>query len=282
MKKLKKDSVQIITTHYRKLTDSEKKVADFIVTHLVEAIKMSVQEIAVKSGVSAATPVRLAKHMGFDGFSDLKLYLASHASPEEDIIIDMTDTSYTVTDAVEKVLIAEAESIKMTLKEMDCKKLSVASEKIKNAERILFFGCGSSHLVCLDAAHKYERVGKTVFCTDDIYKATVMMSNFDETDIIICISHSGETESVCKLLKLSAQLGIFSVCAATFPGSSACDLASLVLYTQTRESPLHKVALTSRISQLATMDALFMTYFTLDYNKCKKSLDNVSDTLEKL
>jgi len=93
---MKKDSVQIITTHYGKLTDSEKKVADYIVTHLSDAVRMSVQEIASVSGVSAATPVRLAKHMGFEGFSELKLYIASHASPEEDIILDMTSSSDSV------------------------------------------------------------------------------------------------------------------------------------------------------------------------------------------
>ena len=279
---MKKDSVQIITTHYGKLTYSEKKVADYIVTHLSDAVRMSVNEIASASGVSAATPVRLAKHMGFEGFSDLKLYIASHASPEEDIILDMTSTSDTVAQAVEKALIAETESIKMTLKELEYSKITYVSERIKNAEKILFFGIGSSHLVCLDASHKYERVGKTVFCSDDAYKASVLLGNFSENDIVICVSHSGETKSVCKILEISAQLGVFSVCVTTFPGSSVCKSAEIVLYTQTRESPLHKIALTSRISQLATMDALFMTYFTLNQQECLKKLETVSNTLKQL
>lgn len=279
---MKKDSVQIITTHYGKLTDSEKKVADYIVTHLSDAVRMSVQEIASVSGVSAATPVRLAKHMGFEGFSELKLYIASHASAEEDIILDMTSSSDSVTQAVEKALIAETESIKMTLKELECNKLTLVSEKLKEAEKILFFGCGSSQLVCLDASHKYERVGKNVFCTDDAYKAAVLLSNFTEKDVVICVSHSGETKSVCKILEIALQSGIFSVCVTTFPGSSVCKSAKLIIYTQTRESPLHKIALTSRISQLATMDALFMTYFTLNQNECLKKLDMVSDNLKKL
>ena len=96
------------------------------------------------------------------------------------------------------------------------------------------------------------------------------------------MSHSGETKSVCKILEIASQSGVFPVCVTTFPGSSVCKSAKLIIYTQTRESPLHKIALTSRISQLATMDALFMTYFTLNQNECLKKLDMVSDNLKKL
>ena len=102
---MKKDFVQIITTHYGKLTDSEKKVADYIVTHLSDAVRMSVQEIASVSGGRAATPVRLAKHMGFEGFSELKLYIASHASAEEDIILDMTSSSDSVSKDIMEMIV---------------------------------------------------------------------------------------------------------------------------------------------------------------------------------
>lgn len=279
---MNEDSIQIITNNYGKLTKNERIVADYIMTHFNSAIQMSVHELATMSGVSVATPVRLAQHMGFDGYKEFRLYLATHQPEHEDLILDIKQASNSVTDAVEKALGSEIDSIRLTLKELDYTKFIGISQKIKNANQILFFGMGTSYLVCSDAVYKFQRVGKIVRCTDDITEAAVILSAMDSSDLVIGISHSGETKNTCDVLKLAKELGVYSVAVTTFPGSAICRGADVILNTQTRESPLHKIALTSRISQLATIDALFMTYFTSDYEKCKKNIDAVSANLQKI
>jgi len=276
------DSIQIITQNYGNLTKNEQIVADYIMTHYTDAIGMSIHELARVSGVSVATPVRLAQHMGFDGYREFRLYLASHGPEHEDLILDIKQASNSVTDAVEKLLCSEIDSIRLTLNELDYEKCTAICGKIKNAEKILFFGLGTSYLVCSDVMHKFQRVGKTSHCCDDASMAAVLISTMGKNDIVIGISHSGETKNTCNILKLAKEQGIFTVAATTFPGSSICEWADIALYTQTRESPLHKIALTSRISQLATMDALFMTYFTSDYDKCKQTIDRVTKNLVNL
>jgi len=282
MTSLHEDSIQLITKNYGKLTKNEQILADYILTHFDDVIHMSVQELASRSGVSAATPVRLAQHMGFDGYKEFRIYLAAHQPEHEKLIFESEHPSDSVTDAVEKALISESDSIRLTLKEIDYSKLTLISEKIKSASQLLFFGLGTSYLVCEDAKYKFQRAGKVIRCTDDIYEAAAMLSSFDGTSIVIGISHSGETQSTCEVLRLARERGICTVAATTFPGSTICDIADHVLYTQTRESPLHKIALTSRISQLATMDALFMAYFTLDYETCRRNMDSVSGNIRTI
>ena len=276
------DSIQIITNNYGKLTKNEQLVANYIMTHFSNAIQMSVHEIARECAVSVATPVRLAQHMGFDGYKEFRLYLASHQPEHEDLILDIKQTSGSVIDSVEKALGSEIDTIRLTLKELDYSKLSTIADQIKIAEKILFFGMGTSYLVCSDAMHKFQRVGKTVHCCDDITKAAVLLSSMSKTDMVVCISHSGETKNTCDIIRLAKDMGIYTVAVTTFPGSSVCKTADIVLHTQTRESPLHKFALTSRISQLATTDALFMAYFTSDYDNCRQNIDKLSETLNKL
>lgn len=279
---MNEDYIQIITNNYGKLTKNEQCVADYIMTHYSNAIQMSVHEIAKKCEVSVATPVRLAQHMGFDGYKEFRLYLASHQPDHEELILDIKEASNSVIDSVEKALGSEMESIRLTLKELDYSKLTEIASRIQKSKQMMFFGMGTSYLVCSDAKYKFQRAGKIVHCCNDVSEAAVLLSAMEKSDIVVCISHSGETKNTCDVMKLSKDMGIYTVAATTFPGSTICKMADVVLQTQTRESPLHKIALTSRISQLATMDALFMAYFTSDYDNCRKNVDIVSETLHNL
>lgn len=277
-----KDSIQLITNHYGQLTKNEKIVADYIISYPESVIQMSVQELAQKSGVSSATPVRLAQHMGFDGYKEFRLYLAKHLPQQEDLISDMSQAPDSAAGVVEKVLLSEVDSIRLTLKELDYVQLTAAAERIKAADQLLFFGTGTSYLVCCDAMYKFQRAGKSVRCTSDIAEAAVLLTHLHKNDPVIGISHSGETRDTCNLLKLARELELPTIAATTYPGSTICQYADHLLPTQTRESALHKIAFTSRISQLAAMDALFMAYFTCDYEKCRQNIDGVSRNLQHL
>lgn len=279
---MKEDIIQFITSHYGDLTDAEKQVADYLINHFNNAIQMSVQALSKNAGVSPATPVRLAQKMGFNGYKDFRLSLAQRITHHEDLILDMNQTTNSVSESVEKVLSAEIESLKLTLNNIDMAALQEISERIKKANQILFFGAGTSQLVCSDSAIKFKRAGKLTYSTDDVYSAAVTLSNFTEKDIVICVSHSGETESACKLLTLANKLNLYKIAITTFDKSSLCKYADKILYTQTRESPLHKIALTSRVSQLAMMDALFMAYLSTDYSNCENSFNTVSENLKSI
>ena len=78
-------------------------------------------------------------------------------------------------------------------------------------------------------------------------------------------------------------MGITTVAVTTFSNSNICKTADYTLLTQTRESPLHKIAITSRVSQFAMMDSLFMAYLTINYDKCINNLEKtheISDALK--
>ena len=279
---MQKDSIQFITDNYGKLTKNEKLVADYILTHFSSAIGMSVHELSETVNVSAATPVRFAQHMGFNGYKELRLFLATHQAEHEDLILDIRQASGSLSDSVEKALSSEIEAIKLTLKELDYPKFTDIAKKIVDAKQILLFGMRTSYLVCCDFMYKLQRTGKVVHCTDNPSDAAVFLSGFNSTDMVIGFSHSGETSTTCDVLALAKDLGIYTVAATTFSESTICNFADQVLHTQTRESPLHKIALTSRISQLATADALFMTYFSLDYDNCMNNLNKVSTNISRI
>ena len=277
-----KDSFQFITDHYSKLTKSEKCVADYMMSDFENAINMTVSELSKKCGVGHATPVRLAKHMGFDGYAAFRLYLAKYAPKCEDDFLDMDKDSLQGDSSVEKLLKAEMETIRLTMEEIDYKALKAISTKIHLADRVLFFGSGTSYLAAADAAYKFMRVGKTVFYTDSAEQAAVLLSSFSDHSFIMIISHSGEHSGACSVLALAKELGIASCVFTAFPDSTAASFADMTVKTQTRESPLHKIAFTSRTSQLAAVDALFMTYYSTYHDSASKQLTQAVSNVELL
>ncbi len=94
-------------------------------------------------------------------------------------------------------------------------------------------------------------------------------------DVVFGISHSGNTELVEKILKVSKKMNIKTILVTTFKDTGVCAAADYILYTQTRESPMHKIAITSRVSQFAMLDCLFMAFLSENYDACMENIDRI-------
>ena len=269
------DALQFLASRYSELTDGEKKIADYLITNLDEALSMSVHMLAQKSGVSVATIVRYAQHMGFDGYKAFRLHLAQRHAGREDFLLDFPDTSSNIEKHVSRVLLSSMETIRGTLEEMDYEALDKAAGLIKSANRILFFGTGTSNIVCNDAMLKYQRAGKTAYSAGDVYSAALILSNFTADDVLVTLSHSGSNADSLRVIQTAKKTGHKTVAVTSFVGSPIAKTADLVLCTKTRESPLHNISITSRIGQFAVMDALFMAYLTIDYHKCTEHNETI-------
>jgi DNA-binding MurR/RpiR family transcriptional regulator len=67
-----------ILANYEKLSSLHKKIADYIVSNIHEAVFFSVTKLAKSSGISEATIVRFAKKIGYEGFMDFKQDLVTY------------------------------------------------------------------------------------------------------------------------------------------------------------------------------------------------------------
>ena len=59
---MQKDLVQFITEKYTSMTDSEKLLADYIITNFERVLAMSVQALAAATDVSVATALNYLYH----------------------------------------------------------------------------------------------------------------------------------------------------------------------------------------------------------------------------
>ena len=279
---MQKDFVQFITEKYTSMTDSEKLLADYIITNFERVLSMSVQALAAETDISVATVVRFAQPLGFEGYKEFRLYLARIGSDHEDFILDFHKSENSMNAQISKMLDSCTDCLQLTRQNMDYAGLFKVVEAMHNAGRIAFFGVGTSYMVCQDAVVKFTRIGLSTDCACDLHSASIILANMKEGDVVFGISHSGNNEIVEKILKISRKMKITAVAVTTFRNSNVCDAADHILFTQTRESPLHKIAITSRVSQFAMMDSLFMAYLTTYYDRCMKNIEQIYEVSDSL
>ncbi len=276
------DAIVYITDKYIKLTDVEKKLADYIISNYDEALVASVHTLAANAGVSPAAVVRFARQMGFDGYKSFRMFLVANRPEHEDFIIDLKKEHGTIETQVKKVINADIEAMRLTTDNLDFAVLERVTEIIKGAQQIVFFGTGTSYIVCNDSTLKFQRLGKLAASYCDLHTATVAMANMKENDILIAVSHSGQNRETCATVEMAKKMGIKTLAITTFSESRISGIADYVLYTKTRESPLHKIAITSRISQFAVLDALIMATMVADNERAVSHIDKLSENLKQI
>lgn len=277
---MNQDAIVYITDKYIKLTDVEKRLADYIISNYDESLSLSVQALAERARVSPAAVVRFARQMGFDGFKAFRMFLIANRPEHDDFILDLKKERGTVETQVEKVINANIEAMRITGESLDFTVLEKMAEAFKIAKQIIFFGTGTSYIVCNDSALKFQRLGKITGAYCDLHSATVAMATMNENDIMIAVSHSGQNNDTCKAVEVAKKCGIKTLAVTTFSESRISTLADYVLLTKTRESPLHKIAITSRISQFAVLDSLLMACMVTDYENAISHIDKLSDKLK--
>ena len=274
------DAIAYITDKYIKLTDVEKRLADYIISNYDMAVNLSVQALAENANVSPAAVVRFARQMGFEGYKAFRLFLVANRPAHEDFILDLKKERGTVETQVEKVINANIEAMRLTEESLDYSVLEKVALAFKKANQVIFFGTGTSYIVCSDSALKFQRLGKITGAYSDLHSATVAMANMTGNDIFIAVSHSGQNNDTCKAAQIAKSCGINTLAVTTFSESRISSIADYVLLTKTRESPLHKIAITSRISQFAVMDSLLMACMVTDYDRCISHIDKLSKKLK--
>ena len=96
-----------IEYYYDMLSKVSKKVADYILSNPEAAIYMTVLQLAETCGVSEASVVRFCKSIGYTGFNEMKISLASESDLGTRVIMEDMSPSDTEAMILEKVFSKE-------------------------------------------------------------------------------------------------------------------------------------------------------------------------------
>lgn len=261
------------------LPPAAARIADFITENAAEVIHMSVTEVAEKSDTSEGSVVGFCRQLGARGFQQIKIALARELVQPVQFIHEDLEPDDGIATVVEKIFSSDLQALEDTRRALDLNALDQAVNAIRSANRVEVFGIGSAAPVAEDANYRLLRIGINSRVSVDSHVQSIVASLTEKSVAVLTISHSGSTVETLTATKLAKEAGATTIAITNFGKSPLLAYTDIVLQTLARETQFRTEAMTSRIAQLAIVDALIACLALANY---ERAVDTIARTFDVL
>jgi len=257
------DIFSLIHSRYNSFTNTEKKVADYILENIKDVIYMSITDLADARNVGESSVFRFCKTMDLKGYQEFKIVLAHSISlddetPQLSSIITMQDT---IGELASKALSSNVSALTETYNLMTESDIADAVESMIQADRIHFFGVGSSLMTAMEAKNKFMRITNKTECAIDSHLQVMSAALMTARDVAVLISYSGSTKDTIEVAKIAKESGAKIISITRFAKSPLTSFSDITLLCGANEGPLQGGSLSAKIAQLYLLDILYFEYF---------------------
>jgi RpiR family carbohydrate utilization transcriptional regulator len=246
-----------IDSVFEQLSQSEKKVADYILYQPEEIIHLSIAELAERSGSSDSSIIRFCRRIGYKGFQDLKINIAKDAMRPEKQIQEGIELNDKVTTIKKKISESSVQAIYDTLEVLQDDELEKAIDAIAKARLIEIYGTGGSGPIALDAQHKLLKIGIKTLAYIDVFLQSMSASVLTPQDVVLAISHTGTNLDILHAAGLAREQGATVISITNFSKSPITKVAHINLFTAAPETMFRTDAMASRIAELVIIDVIY-------------------------
>ena len=268
-----------IETLWASLGPVGQRIAEFIVIHPQVVVHMSVSEVAERTGSSEGSIVGFCKNLGATGFQQIKIALAQEIVQPVQFIHEDLEPGDKVDATIRKIFQSNVQTLHDTQAALDVKAMEKAVRLIKKARRIEIYGIGSAATIAEDAHYRMLRIGLNVKVVVDSHVQAISASLTGPEVAVLTISHSGSTHETVTATRLAREAGAATICITNFGKSPIQAFCDVLLFTMARETSFRTEAMTSRLAQLAIIDALIACLALSDYERSVKTLRRTFDVL---
>ncbi|WP_059172951.1 MurR/RpiR family transcriptional regulator [Bacillus sp. FJAT-27445] len=266
------------------LSEAEGMIGKYIIGHPEFIPNMTTKDLSQKTGVSESSVVRFCKSIGIGSFKSFKLELAkqnalSGTSLTDFSILQQKDSPY---DLFHRITYTNKAAIESSLASLDRKELEKAVEAVSNASKLIFFGVGGSATVAFDAHYKFSKLGYHSVMAHDFHYLLSLIPYLSPIDIFVAISMSGKTKDVLELAEFAKKKGAIVIALTNLDKSPLYKMADIRLCTPTVEQDFRIGTISSRMTQLNIIDALYLSVFNLvgekvveQYHEARKEVMNL-------
>lgn len=268
----------------KKLTGSEKQIAEFIEENPRIVINLSLEELSEKCFVSQASIIRLCKKLGMKGFADFKIRLAtelsSFALDNQEIQVDVPIPEDADCHKIAEIFYnLSSQTLQTAYNNLDYNALKRAAQILAKADVIHIYGRGESLILAEDFHYKMIRIGKnsSLEALNGFQEAKCLRSNHKISQAALLISHYCNSRQVHYIVDelMSSKIPFILVTAAedAWPYD---NLAAATLKITCSESRFKMGSFASRTAMLYVLDCLYGQIFSLDYEHNKNNLTQFS------
>lgn len=249
-----------ISKKYSKLTKTEKKVADFVLSNPQDALRATISDLSQNCGVGETTVFRFCKTLELKGYQDFKLSLAlSTSSPailekKEDAVIENEDDIKLV---ARKVLSAYESTLEHSFENINYNVIPTVIDHMLQATSINLFGFGGSGTTAREAQNKLMKILPKITYNFDSHMQLTQAALLDKNDIALIFCNSGITKDCIEIARICHLSNVFTVFITKFPKTPAADYSDIVLLCGANEGPMEGGSIAAKTAQLFLVDILY-------------------------
>lgn len=243
-----------------KVTKSDKLLIKYIQENIEDVSYMPISQIAKESNIGEATITRFSKKMGFTSLQDFKLTLAQEISisnKSKSIINSTIENDEPAIDTAKKLLNFNINTLEKTVDLINSQEIHNCAKKIINARRIYFVGIGYSGIIAQDSNYKFMRIGLNCMSFDSSHTMIMMASIMEQEDLLIAISHSGETDAIIKTVELARKNKVDIISITQNGESKLKDISDINLAYMSEETILETGSISSKLAQIFLLDLIY-------------------------
>ena len=256
----KPDIATIIDLHFEELTELEQEIARYFLQAETIQDELSSQQVTQKLHISQAALTRFAKKCGFTGYREFVFQYQHQASKPD-------THSHKHSPLTKRVLRSYSIMREQTQDLIDEEQLERVAQLIDDAERVYFFGTGSSGLIAREMKLRFMRLGVVCEALTDQDGFAWTTSIMDENCLVLGFSLSGTTQSVLDSLLDAKEMGAKTILFTSAPNKNSQAYTETVLVaSHSQSSYIQRIS--AQLPMLILTDLIY-AYF-LEINRESK------------
>lgn len=253
--------IEIIENSLDCMTGLEREIAHYFLNSTNIQEDLSSLQVTKQLHISQAALTRFAKKCGFKGYREFKFQYQQQTTSSEPEVPSLGH------DLSRRVLRNYTQLRMQTEEVIDEDKLQRIATLIEDADRVYFFGIGSSGLVARDMKLRFMRLGVVCEALTDQDGFAWTTSILDKNCLVIGFSLSGQTQSIIDSLIDAKNMGAKTVLVTGQPQKVQQDFTE-ILAVALQSKPEFILRISAQFPMLLMIDLIYA--FFLEINREKK------------
>lgn len=262
------------------LTNSQKKVANFILKNQMQAAFYTVYEMSQAVKVSTTTIVRLAITLGYSGYSNLQKglqeYLNTTSSPSAKLEMN-SKISEAKNDIINDIVQQQLKNINTTYMNLSDTLILQAVKKISAARHIYVFGQRSSYSVSHYLGYNINRIlGNCDFIYNGSVEIIEYLRRISKKDVVIAISFPRYVKQVIRFAEIAHKRNAFVISISEGYLSPLLPFSDISFFSESASKDFHH----TMTSSMFIADVIIGVLTSENRSKAKDNLVD-SDSISK-
>ncbi|OXS76561.1 MurR/RpiR family transcriptional regulator [Domibacillus enclensis] len=264
-----------------KLTETQKKVADYIIKNPLDVAFLTVDQLAGLVGTSTTTIMRLTFSVGYSGYTEfqkgLQEILRNRAAPQTRLEANIKEMGEN--NLWGRYVESQIDNIQDTINMVSPELLDQVMDKLVSADRIICTSVRSGLPVAQYLTHGLNRLlGNTQLILSDVSDWVDTLVNMTSNDVVIAVSFPRYARRIIDLTETAKKNGVQVISITDSYSSPLMKYSDIVLPCNSSSIAFHNSAVSSMFVADYLISAIAINY----PERTKERLDKVNETLTNM